>query len=296
MALHRDFQAGFEQRLRLVTAAGVTLPDEIGVLRERLRAFQDTSGAGVRDRLAQAVIDGDTTDRDLMYAAALAEIAASPPAVADLREVVRVQVNRAIRAAYAEVAVPTYRAIAAEFDKAAEKLHTAAAAVDIELDPAVVIDAPDKQRQAWRSAGSACGDLARLAPSLWAAAVLAGSPDSAEAEVFVMVDPGDAHRREVWAAWEIEQTEAKAARAAASGSIFTTNTVTRSRCGRWGALVRTGATIRACPPDQFTEYRKPRPMVEQVRDGKRVMVDPESPDYREPEPPKFKPPLTRAGT
>lgn len=294
MPLHRSPQAGFETRLRHITAAGVELPPEIDQLRQRLKDFQrDTSGNAIRDRLAQAVITADPgADRDLLWAAALAEASASPPLIADLREAVRVKVNAAIRNAYSEVADQVYLTLAAEFDNAAQTLTTAASAVDVELPADAAIALPAKQQQAWKDAGAAVAELNRLATPLKAAAVMAGvCEDTADHDLALMVNPGEADRRQLWDAWEIELRETKAARAAANNSPFNSAPVTRTRCGRWGAVLGVGALVRACPPEEFREYRRPMPMVEQVRDGKRTMVDPEADDYRPPPPPKFAPPI-----
>jgi hypothetical protein len=295
--LHRDPQAGFEIHLRRIASAAVDLPQAIDQLRERLQSFQrDTSGHAIRDRLAQAVITADpAADRDLLWAAALAEASANPALVADLREAVRLQVNRAIRAAYAEVGAPTYLALAAQFDAAAQAFTNAAAEADPELHAEQAIALPAKQQQAWKQAAAAVCDLNRLAPPLKSAAVLGGiCPDTKEADLVLMVDPREANRRTLWAAWEIELAEDQAERATKNGSPFTTGQLARSRCGRWGAVLKAGAAIRACPPDAFTEYGRPGPMVEQVIDGRLVMVDPESPDYQPPTPPRISPPLTRA--
>jgi hypothetical protein len=294
--LHRDPQANFELHLRRIASAAVELPPAIDQLRERLKAFQrDTSGSAMRDRLAQAVITADPdADLDLLWSAALAESAAPPPLVADLRDHVRLHTNRAIRAAYAEVAQPTYLALAQQFDTAAQALTAAAADADPELSAEQAITLPAKQQSAWKQAAAAVADLNRLAQPLKSAAVLGGiCQDTKEADLPLMVDPREANRRTLWDAWEIELAEDKAERAAKNGSPFTTGQLVRSRCGRWGAVLKAGAAIRACPPDSFTDYRRPGPMDEQVIDGRRVLVDPEAPDYQPPQPPRFAPPLTR---
>lgn len=292
MSLHRNPQAGFETRLRHVASAGIALPSEMEQLRERLKAFQRaTDGNPMRKRLAAAVVaDDPAADLELWWAAALAEAAANPPLIADLREYVRLHTNRRIREVYAEVAEPTYLAIGAQFDKAAASLTAAAALVDIEAPAEAVVDANDKQRKAWKDAATAATQLGRLLPSLKAAAVLAEvCDDDAESDLPLCVDPGELHRREVWSAWETELREAQAERTAANNLPFTKpEPLTRSRTGRWGALLRLGATLRACPPDAFTPYRRPARLEERTVtiDGRnqRITVDPEDPDYQPPQP------------
>jgi len=122
---------------------------------------------------------------------------------------------------------------------------------------------------------------------LTAAAVLAGiCDDSDESVIALVVDAAEADRRDVWAAWHIESTEAAAARTARANLPFTDSPLpTRSRCGRWSALLRLGVTLRAHPADEeFTTYRKPRPMGVMVTNGPagpvRVPVDPEAATIR----------------
>lgn len=262
MSLHRNPQAGFETRLRHIAAAGVELPPEIDQLRQRLRDFQRaTEGHPIRGRLAQAVITADrTADRELLWAAALAELAAGPPAVADLREHVRLAVNQAIGAAYAQVAQPVYLGLAAEFNAAADKLAAAMGVVDVELPAEAAITLPAKAQQAWKDAAAAVAELNRLAQPLRDAAVLAGiGPEAADAALALMVDPGEVDPGELWHAWDTDERDTKAARAARNGHPFTpAQPPTRSRCGRWAAVLALGATVRACPPNEYRDYPRPR--------------------------------------
>jgi hypothetical protein len=303
VSLSRDPQIGFETRLRHVAGAGISLPPEIEQLRERLKAFQRASdGNPMRDRLAAAIVTDDPeADRELLWACALAEASASPPLIADLRDFVRLRINRRIREVYSDIAGPTYVAIGAQFDKAAATLTNAATLVDTEAPAEAVVDANDKQRRAWKDAATAAAELGRLLLPLKAAAVLAGiCDDDADNDLPLCIDPGELHRREVWSAWETEQREAKAERTAANSLPFTTNQpAARSRTGRWGALIRLGATVRACPPDSFAPYRRPARLEERTVtiDGRnqRITVDTEHPDYEPPQPVTFAAPRLRVG-
>lgn len=297
MALTRNPQVGFETRLRHIRTAGVDLPPEIDALRQRLKDFERTSGTPMRARLADAVTAGDPrADLSLLRAAALAEAAADPAALADIGEAVRLRINREIRAKYSVVALSVYGQLAARFDTAASKLAAAAAAVDVELDAAAAVAAPEKARKAWLDAEHAAAELNRLLTPLKAAAVLAEiCDDTAENDLPLCVDPGQLHRRRVWEAWETDEREAAAARAARSDTAFTVDrTAAVSRTGRWGALLRIDATIRACPPEAFTPYRRPARLEERTihQDGRnmKITVDPEDDDYQPEQPPKFTPP------
>lgn len=300
MSLYRDTSRAFDQRLRLVSAA-TELPPEIDALRVRMTEFTRHAGRPVIDKLAQAVIDGTTDDLDIMWACALAETAQTAPQHNDVVTAVRNRIHNRIREVYAAQAIPTYQAIAAKFDATAAKLTAAQALVDVEADAEAVIDRPEKERKGWREAAGHAAELSRLLPSLKAAAVLAAicedAPDH-DLPLAVECDP-ELHRRHLWAAWEIETTEAKAARTAANNSPFTTyEPVTHSRCGRWGAVLKLGAEIRAAKPDEFTEYRRPRPMEERTENTpggpRKVLLDPEDADYQpKPGPETFTSPRVR---
>lgn len=297
MGIHRDPKAGFDTRLRHITTAGVDLPAEVTELRARLKDFQRRDGGhAMRDRFADALIGADPeADIDLLWACALAEVAVTPALLAELRDAVHLRMHRAIRAAYAPHAVTIYESVAAKFDAAATRLTAAVAVVDVEAPAADLIDGTDKQRKAWKDAAVATAELNRLLVGLKAAAVLAEvCDDTADNLLPLTVHTGELHRRDIWAAWELDEHEAAAAKAARSDTAFTVpRDVTVSRTGRWGALLRLGAKVRACPPDSFAPYRRPKPMVERIVDGTRVLLDPESPDYQPPLPPKFAPPPAR---
>ena len=94
---------------------------------------------------------------------------------------------------------------------------------------------------------------------LQAAAALAGTPDTEKGEVMIAltIDAAGLHRRRVWEAWRH----------------------VAGRTGRWGALLRIGATIRAHDLDGFTPYRPPRPMeVKQVPHGIGIRQVPQDPE------------------
>lgn len=264
MSLYRSPQHGFEQRLRQV-AAVVDLPADLAALRDRAKAFNRAPGTPMLDRLTRALIDGDTkADLDLIWACALAEIAGAG-AHNDTREAIRAAMNRELRDRYAPHAISIYQSVAALFDAAATKLTASAAAVDIEAHPEAVLGARDTARRAYLDAPALAAELTRLLPALKSAAVLAEvCDDNADHDLALAVDPAELPRRDVWTAWDTEATEAAAERRAAGGSPFTTTPVTRSRCGRWGALLAAGCTLRACPPEAFTAYHRPGPMVEVV--------------------------------
>jgi len=284
MSLSRDNTRAFDRRLRLV-ASVVDLDPRITEIRSKLDGFRAGAGQPVLDLLAEAVTNGE--DTDLLFAAAVAENTSTPAAHNAVVTGVRERLHAAIRSTYAASAVDSYSAVANKFDTAAKKLAAAHQAVDIEASPELVLDLPDKQRKLWKDAPSMAADLARLSEVLTAAAVLAGiSDDSDESVIALVVDAAEANRRDLWAAWRTEDTEAAAARTARQALPFTDSPLpTRSRCGRWSALLNLGVTLRAHPADEpFNPYRKPMPMGVVVSNGPagpvRVPVDPEAATIR----------------
>jgi hypothetical protein len=281
MGLHRDPAEHFDKALRLISSVA-ELPPDIVVLRTRLAEFTGRAGTPMIDRIAAAVVDADdSADVDLLWSAGLAEVASNEQLRNHLLSSVRNRVHSAIRSRYAAHAIPVYEGIAALFNDAAQKFSQAATIVDPELVADAIVDGADKERAAWRSAANSADEMRRLIEPLHFAAMLAGICGSDRDELLALtVDAAGLHRRAVWQAWQIEDAEAKARRAADSHSAFTTGIgPTRSRCGRWSALHKLGATIRACPADEYADYPRPLPMrevVENTQGGpRRVFVDPE---------------------
>lgn len=297
MALHRDSTRSFDQKLRLV-AAVTDLNPGIEALRTKLREFDRKPRRPMLDRLADAVIN-NSTDIDTLWALALAEAASTPPLHNELLTNVRSRIHNRIRDTYAADATTTYRHIATQFDAAATKLTQAVTVVEPEMPAEQIIDRPTKDQAAWKAAAVHAADLTRLLPSLTAAARLADIITDAEDDVVALaVEAGDCHRRQLWEAWECEHTAAVARRTAENNQPFTTAEIpNRNRTGRWGALLTIGATIRACNPEDFQPYRRPRPLIERTLNepGGPVthILDPEDDGFQEPPTPTFTSPRAR---
>lgn len=259
MSLFRDSSVAFDQRLRAV-ATVVELPPELAALKDRLAHWQRNPGINALDRLADAVIAGDPAD-GVMFAAALAETASTPPTHNAVVTGVRTRVQAAIRAEYRRHAHDIYGKVAALFDEQAAAF-TAAAIVDPEAPAEAVLDLPAKAQAAWKSAGTISADLTSLVNPLAAAARLADIAHDDDHVLPLTVDAtGVDDLRRLWTAWDVETAQTIAERRAANGSPFTESTPTRSRCGRWSALLDAGATLRACPPEDFQPIPRPNAMV-----------------------------------
>jgi hypothetical protein len=233
------------QTVQAVAAAGVEPPAEWVALRDRFDAlFPDNPTFGLRDRLARAVINPQPDDDlPLLKAAVTAEGLGNNQAFGHIRAAVLDELRRI----YSTVAQQNYQAIAKQFDQAAKRFADAAALADPEGDPASMISQPDKSRKAYLDSESHANQLTRLIPALCGAATLATGidvhPANQQLVLPLCVDVSTGKRRSLWDGWD----------------------TTSGRTGRWGALAKLCATIRAHPlTEPLTEYRRALP-VEQRR-------------------------------
>ena len=158
-------------------------------------------------------------------------------------------VHRKMIELYAEVATKNYQQLADQFNTAATEFTTVVATVDPEAAAETLITAPAKEREAWSRATLLSGTLDGLIPALRAAADLAGTSTRDEPTlVGLLVYPNGAHRRRLWEAWWSKT----------------------GRTGRWGAIIKAGAKIRAAELADVHPYRGPRPLErrQEERDGR----------------------------
>lgn len=236
---------------------GITPPPEWAALRDR---FATELVESMADRYTSAIVNGDDADLAALRAGALAEASATSQANAQVHNGVKAAVTRRLRDLYAPHAQTNYEVVADLFDAAADRLSKAAAVIDPDADPAAVVNADTKTRQAWTDSFLAATELDRLVPMLQAAAELAGvSTSRREALLPLLADHNGQHRRQVWEAFDH----------------------TAGRGGRWAALLKVGALVRACRPIHTLElYRAPKPLEERWEPTARGMhqrriVDPE---------------------
>lgn len=248
----------FERRIRLVVAAGIELPSEFIALQTRLKSLHSTLGSSpCRDRLVTALVQDDRkADLPLLWAASLAEAAGDNQQRKAVDDAVRDGVNDKLRALYAAHANAFYDQLAAQFDESASAFMASVGAVDPELPADAIVAGTEEQRSAWLNAQIHAQALTRLLEPLRAAATLCGIHDDSDPDsgLGLVVDPAGKDREAVWKCWDTEELERQAADVAAAGGPISRPAVTPSRCGRWGALVRLGCTIRAVELDQFHEY------------------------------------------
>ncbi|WP_373199842.1 hypothetical protein [Mycobacterium marinum] len=252
-----------------LAAAGIKPPAGWLALRDRFHAFTAAEHP-CTDLLATEIVSPTGADVNVLRGAALAEW--FPTTEADVRGAVARAVHAEMLRLYQPVAARHYRALATQFDEAATKFSKAARTADPELSPnRVVYDLDEAGRQSWLAAAVLAAELDSLLAPLAAAATLAGAPaevntptDGAEGyRIALATDPGKLHRRRVWESW------------GAAG-----------RCGRWSALHKLGASIRACSkPERLQPYELPKPYLVKVVPGKyggedRQYVDPHDFDHQ----------------
>jgi hypothetical protein len=256
------------RQVAIVEAAGVTLPAEWLELRSQFDSFAQLSTPNLA-QLTEEVLTGGPNVKSLR-ALAIAE-QSIPEHIARVTNHVRRKVFDQLRTIYSGVARANYATIGKQFDMIANKFNSAATTVDPETPAAAMVSAADKPRKAWQDAESYAHRLTELLTPLAASAALAGVKDT-DSEIILLpltIDTAGQHRRKVWTSW----------------------LHTGGRTQRWGALVATGCTIRACPLDELQLYAELRPIehrqrqiVGQPRGTYEIQVhDPEDDDY-EPEP------------
>lgn len=268
--------------VNLVATAGVEPPKRWRDLDRQLDAYLAVRNHAAQKLADQVVNPTKNVDLPTLRALALAEQAETPGAVASVLATVVTAVEAAMLDAISETARANYDRVAQMFNEAAQTFTAAAAITHPEADASTIITANDEQRSAWVIAEVEAAKLEKLLPALLAACQLCGvridtaderlaqiwydSPIDQAAVIGLTVDPGKAHRRRVWEAWETDG----------------------GRTGKWGALTSlTGVTIRAADLDDFTRYDRPRPLIhkqEQILGEPRgtvrnVTIDPEDPGY-----------------
>ncbi len=242
-------------RIKLIERQGVSLPKEWSAVHQRLIDYKAMTSPA-KDRLIAAVTDPDS-DEDIvgLRADAYGEAAMN----AGVNNAVTAGVHATLRDIYHPHSQRIYGQLAKRFDAAAQKFAAACGVIDPEIDSRPLLTAPDEQRTAYTQAPLFATELSELLPALQAAAHFCG------AEVYkneplllpLVVDANGAHRRKVWTAWETQG----------------------GNTGRWGAIVKAGASIRAANLDTLRPYRKPAPMQERREERGGVIfhipVDPE---------------------
>ncbi len=213
--------------------AGITPPREWTAVRDSYTRFIEL-GDHAADRLARAVIGGQA-DLTQLRAAAVTEALATSEADATVNTKVQQRVYDQLHSLYAPQAAKNYRLACDRYDAAAKAFTAAATRMDPEAGSDALVHARAAQREAWLAAPTLAAALDDARNVLFAAAALNGArgdvafgnvaTDQAttELQISLACEPGNAHRRKVWAAWNKKE----------------------GRTGRWGALAALRVKLRA---------------------------------------------------
>ncbi|MGX9788594.1 hypothetical protein [Mycobacterium sp. MMS18-G62] len=189
-------------RVKLIEAAGISLPKEWVAVHQRLLDYQAMTTPS-KDRLVAAVIDRDS-DADVVTLRANAYAEAEQNS--NVNAAVIAGVHAKLHEVYRPHAARIYGQLAKRFDQAAQRFTAAATVVDPESDSDPMVTAPADQRAAWTEAPLLATELSELLPALRVAAHFCGvelfGKQSEPTLLALVVDPAGAHRRRLWSAWE----------------------------------------------------------------------------------------------
>ncbi len=191
--------------------------------------------------------------------------AAMPPQHAEVEHAVKRAVLAKLVDIYQPVALPNYQRLATEFDGIARAFAAAANTIDPETPADHLVHAQEKIRKAWSAAEQHAHQLTEMMTRLAAGANLCGVADTEKGETLIplTLDTTGCHRRRTWEAWRVMS----------------------GRTGRWGAVLKLGAAIRAADLDGLEPYRLPKPMeIKQIPHGigvRQVSHDPEDAELAE---------------
>lgn len=242
MATMIDLTRSLILDVKTVTDAGGTTTTGYEQIRDRWTALlnQDTTAA---QRLADAIINGE--DTHVLYSLALAE-EADPQTVGDVRTKVAEQIYPALHTEATKTALANYNTLRDKFNETASKLMEAISTVDPDARPEDLMSSPAKARQAWADAPIHAAELDGQLPTLKTAAKLAGATIlNNDAYLPLSTNPGNAHRRRVWEAWETDE----------------------GRAGRWAALHKLGVKLGAPDLDNYNPYRRPMELETKYKAG-----------------------------
>lgn len=249
-----------------ILALGGTVPQEHHDLRARWIEFLGVEMHGM-ERLRSAVIEGTGKLEDA-YRDAVTENAADGQMRVIIMQNIALAVIAAMRDQYATTAASNYATAADCYNATAKRLTDALAIVNPDAPESTMIGVPRKESDAYLSVPLVVLELDQHLDDLALAARLAGvyTINDETMRLPMAANVSDLHRRRVWEAWR----------------------TTTGRGGRWHALVKAGATLKATATvTDLAPYREPEPVqVTQVRIGsngirgyKRVETDPEDAEF-----------------
>lgn len=247
MGLHRQTDTAFNANLRTVTRFGLNIPEEIAAMKQRLDAFTATVfNRNNYDAVIDSIQTGTAIDTPNVWAAALAEAAIADAVKNEVAADIRARVNARAQELYAAVAIPNYEAMAQRFTQAAQGF-TASAAIQPPDTPAEdVVLLGEKQRKAWSACETHAAEMERLIIGLKVTAEMAGLPTD---PIRLCVDPNGVDARTIRDCWDVADIERAQRSQQAQGYTVTPGD---TRLGRWTALWKAGAILRAAAVAELT--------------------------------------------
>lgn len=246
----------------IIEAGGRTTPEYDRIL-ARWQDFHATKGNAQAD--LNAAIVGNATPEEIadLRAQAYIQQAASLTDKAAVSNSVEDAVLAALTTEYKAVAAENYETFRDAFNDAAASFTETISTLDPDTPPLEVVNATAAKRKAWGDAPVLASKLDTLAGHLEAAAVAAGvklPPQTGK--LGLVINAPKAHRRRVWEAWE----------------------TTTGNTGKWGALIKAGATIEAPALQDFKPYAEPAEHYTKQIPGptggiRQIVVDPEDEAY-----------------
>lgn len=240
--------------LATVIAHGGQVPAAYTQLTDRAESFTSDQRAFAQQFAEAVVADAEEDEILKLRALALIEMSASPVHHAELRRVLRENVDGVTDDLYATVAVDNWKTIAMSFNSAASALTKAHTVVSVSTNPANLVTASARVRKAWADGQTQATLLDGLVEPLLAAARLAGLDAAGKPWAIGATTHTDrVHRRRVWEAWDARN--------------------------RWAALLDVGVRLQTPELDDLTPYREPAPIETRMQhDGigfRPVQYDPE---------------------
>jgi hypothetical protein len=236
MSLDEKFTEHRTRVTALRDGADIAPPPQWTQLDERLTHYLALA-SGTLDKLKAAVASG-SADADLveLRARALAETGALPTTIGQLNTEVSAHIYEGMLAAYNKCAKTNYTKVSSQFDAAARDFVSAANVVNPETPADQLVTADEPLRRAWSDALVHAARLDHTSDMLCHAAELCGVNVGWQpfdgGRLALVADPAATSRADLFKAW----------------------TTTTGRAGRWAALLKAGATIRAATLEDFAPY------------------------------------------
>lgn len=248
-----------------IVAAGGSVTAEYNRIINRWQEFRNAPD-DAQERLSAAIL-GNSTPEEIAHLRAQAQVQQAATAVqqAEVINGVESAVLAALTKEYKAVAQENYETFREAFNDAAASFTETINTVDPDTPARDVVNDTGARRKAWADGPILASKLDTIAGHLAAAATAAGVKlPPKTGQLGLIINAPKAHRRRVWEASE----------------------TTAGNTGKWGALIKAGATIEAPALQDYKPYAEPAdPYIKRVHSPgpfggtKQIQVDPEDEAY-----------------